>query len=204
MLDVGSGDAPYRSAWRAEVADGMWVCLDLDARRRPIVVGRAERLPFRDGTFDAVISTQLLGLVTDPAAMGREIGRVLRPGGRAWITGPAAYPYDSADPEHRFGEPDLPALLPGMGIVEIVRQGGMLALPFALANVAVREAVRASERRFGAPARLLRAPAALAYAAANLAGRILEGLAVRGPLRAYLGYLDARLPMNFLVVVEKR
>lgn len=189
---------------RERSGSGLFVRLDLDGTRRPDVVGRAERLPFRDGCFDAVICTQLLGLVADPAAMGHEIARVLRRGGRAWVSGPAAYPYDSAAPEHRFGEPDLPAVFPELRVVEIVRQGGMLALPFALANVAIREAVRSAERRFGMPARVLRVPGALAYTIANAAGWALERLAAGGPLRAFLGYLDGRLPMNFLVVADKR
>lgn len=200
MLDVGSGGAPYRR-WLAEGTH--YVRLDLDAASRPDVVARAEALPFASGAFDAVLSSQLLGLVDDPRAMGGEISRVLRPGGVAWVTGPAAWPYDSARVEHRFGAPELARLFSGLEVREIVAEGGMLALPFALANVAVREAVRSGERRLGVLGRALRVPAAAWYVATNVAGRTLERLAVRGPLAAFLGYLDRRLPMNFLVVAEK-
>jgi hypothetical protein len=50
---------------------------------------------------------------------------------------------------------------------------------------------------------VLRVPASGAYLVSNLAGRLLERLAGRGPLAEFLGYLDRRLPMNFLVVAEK-
>lgn len=52
----------------------------LDERIRP-VLGQAERLPFEDGSFDAVSLTYLLRYVEDPAATVHELARVLRTGG---------------------------------------------------------------------------------------------------------------------------
>ena len=49
--------------------------------RIPLVSGRAERLPFRDGQFDAVTFTYLLRYIDDPPATLSEMARVLRPGG---------------------------------------------------------------------------------------------------------------------------
>ena len=43
--------------------------------------GRAETLPFPDGSFDAVTVTYLLRYVDDPAAAIGELARVVRPGG---------------------------------------------------------------------------------------------------------------------------
>jgi demethylmenaquinone methyltransferase / 2-methoxy-6-polyprenyl-1,4-benzoquinol methylase len=54
------------------------------AGRRPgiaLVAGRAEQLPFRDGTFDALTFTYLLRYVDDPAATLAELARVVKPGG---------------------------------------------------------------------------------------------------------------------------
>lgn len=45
--------------------------------------GRAEELPFGDATFDGLTFTYLLRYVDDPAAVLRELARVVRPGGRA-------------------------------------------------------------------------------------------------------------------------
>jgi demethylmenaquinone methyltransferase/2-methoxy-6-polyprenyl-1,4-benzoquinol methylase len=50
--------------------------------RVSFVVGEAERLPFADGSFDALSFTYLLRYVDDRAATMRELTRVLRPGGR--------------------------------------------------------------------------------------------------------------------------
>jgi demethylmenaquinone methyltransferase / 2-methoxy-6-polyprenyl-1,4-benzoquinol methylase len=48
--------------------------------RIQLVAGQAERLPFRDATFDALTFTYLLRYVADPAATLRELARVLKPG----------------------------------------------------------------------------------------------------------------------------
>jgi demethylmenaquinone methyltransferase/2-methoxy-6-polyprenyl-1,4-benzoquinol methylase len=52
----------------------------LDGRIR-FVLGQGERLPFADGSFDAVTFTYLLRYVDDPARTLSELTRVLRPGG---------------------------------------------------------------------------------------------------------------------------
>lgn len=51
------------------------------ADRVRLVVGRAEELPFADGTFDALTFTYLLRYVVDPAGTIRELVRVVKPGG---------------------------------------------------------------------------------------------------------------------------
>jgi demethylmenaquinone methyltransferase / 2-methoxy-6-polyprenyl-1,4-benzoquinol methylase len=45
------------------------------------VLGRAERLPFRDGSFDAATFTYLLRYVDDPGGTVAEIARTVRAGG---------------------------------------------------------------------------------------------------------------------------
>jgi demethylmenaquinone methyltransferase/2-methoxy-6-polyprenyl-1,4-benzoquinol methylase len=46
-----------------------------------LVEGRAEELPFDDGSFDALTFTYLLRYVDDPARTLAELARVVRPGG---------------------------------------------------------------------------------------------------------------------------
>jgi demethylmenaquinone methyltransferase/2-methoxy-6-polyprenyl-1,4-benzoquinol methylase len=49
--------------------------------RIQLAAGRAEQLPFADGTFDALTFTYLLRYVDDPQATLCELARVVKPGG---------------------------------------------------------------------------------------------------------------------------
>ena len=65
------------------------------------VRGVAERLPFRDGVFDAVFSFNVLEHVRDPFAAASELIRVLKPGGELYTVVPFLQPYH-AFPHHYF------------------------------------------------------------------------------------------------------
>jgi len=52
----------------------------------PLVAADAARLPFKSRSFDAVVSTSSLHYWPDPVAGLREIARVLRAGGRVFVT----------------------------------------------------------------------------------------------------------------------
>lgn len=61
---------------------------ELDCENVEFRLGRAEQLEFADETFDAVVSFDVLEHVDDPALSFREIRRVVRPTGRAWVVFP--------------------------------------------------------------------------------------------------------------------
>ncbi len=63
------------SVARAKVGDSAELCR-----------GRAESLPFAGGTFDVVVSTNVLHYVRRADEALREMRRVLRPGGRLVVT----------------------------------------------------------------------------------------------------------------------
>ena len=57
------------------------VLLHAATRDIKLMEGRAEDLPFEDGSFDALTFTYLLRYVDDPVATLRELARVVKPGG---------------------------------------------------------------------------------------------------------------------------
>ncbi len=80
---------------------------ELGSSKTTFSVGRAEDLPFREGTFDAVVSFDVLEHCDDPRAAVGEIARVLRPNGRTWNVFPT---YKGARSSHLAYISDVPLL----------------------------------------------------------------------------------------------
>ncbi len=103
VLEIGSGPGlALRKLVRAVGPEGFVVGIDKSrtatrvaahAIRGAVLDGRAfvkqcgpELMPFRDRMFDKALAVNSFGLWEDPVRALREIGRVLRPGGRLVIT----------------------------------------------------------------------------------------------------------------------
>lgn len=84
VLDLGCGPGSMRNQLSGLNVVGM----DVDPKQRPTVCGVSQNLPFADGSFDFVVSNHSLEHFRDAEGAIREIGRVLKPGGRLFVSVP--------------------------------------------------------------------------------------------------------------------
>jgi SAM-dependent methyltransferase len=104
VLDAGAGKAPFRKLFdhvTYETADFGQV--NNKAYSELDYVCDLTDIPVPDEAYDLVLCTQVMEHVPDPLAVLRELHRVLKPGGQAWLSAPLFFaehekPYDF----HRF------------------------------------------------------------------------------------------------------
>ena len=90
LLDLGAGAKPYEPLYRTFFSD----CTSVDVPHSSHdtagidVMAWGHDLPFEGASFDCVICTEMLEHCPEPVPVVREIARVLRPGGSAFITTP--------------------------------------------------------------------------------------------------------------------
>ncbi len=87
VLEIGAGTGKVLSQLDAPYNGATDFSTKMRAARKPEGLVRrattdAQRLPFRDASFDFVLSVNLLEHVPSPQAVASEAARVLRPGGR--------------------------------------------------------------------------------------------------------------------------
>jgi ubiquinone/menaquinone biosynthesis C-methylase UbiE len=94
-LDIGTADGLLLDLVCSELKPSLAIGLDLswellktNTRKNPVVRADAEKLPFPDSSFDAVIATAIIEHVPHPSEFVAEIRRVLTPGGICVITTP--------------------------------------------------------------------------------------------------------------------
>ncbi len=135
LLDVGCGDKPYEAWFRPYVHSYTGIeqastfgVTAAGGRGGPDVVYGGGRMPFRDQSFDTVLSVQVLEHTPDPQGLVREMARVLAPDGTLILTAPFQFrlheePYDF----FRYSPHGLRTLCAaaGLEIVETHAQGGL-------------------------------------------------------------------------------
>lgn len=101
ILDFGCGSKPYKSLFKFD----QYIGVDIENPGHPHcneqvdVFFDGKSLPFEDASFDACFSTEVFEHVFEIDQTMREIRRVLRPGGKVFVTTPFVWdeheaPYD--------------------------------------------------------------------------------------------------------------
>ena len=101
ILDAGAGECAYQSYFShckyisadLAVGDNKWDYSNLD------YIAPLDNLPIDDASFDAILCTQVLEHLEYPREAVKELFRVLKPGGKLFLTVPMAHsehqvPYD--------------------------------------------------------------------------------------------------------------
>jgi SAM-dependent methyltransferase len=139
VLDAGAGDAPYRELFtHCEYVTADWPNSVHAGGRAADILASLEELPVEDGSFDAAISTQVIEHVPRPAAVLRELHRVLRPGGMLWLTAPLVWPlHEEPYDFFRYTEHGLRRLLADAAFVDadVRPRNGCMATLAQLAEV---------------------------------------------------------------------
>ena len=136
LLDVGCGDKPYEAWFRpfvrsyvgVEHAGTFSATAAAGMRDRPDVVYSGGTLPFRDGSFDTVLSVQVLEHTPRPAALVAEMSRVLAPNGTLILTAPFQFRLHEQPHDYfRYSPHGLRQLCADVGleVFETVAQGGL-------------------------------------------------------------------------------
>jgi SAM-dependent methyltransferase len=122
ILDAGAGECAYKGLFAhcryvgVDIAAGdrNWRSTNLNA------LAALERLPFAEGTFEAVLCTQTLEHVEFPRKVVAELHRVLSPGGRLFVTAPMAQAEHQAPRDYlRYTSFGLRSLLERAGFHDV-------------------------------------------------------------------------------------
>jgi SAM-dependent methyltransferase len=121
VVDIGAGDAPYRELFdHCDYVATDWAGSVHEYAGESDIVAPADALPLADGSADAVLLTQVLEHVPDPAVVLRESARVLRTDGALFATVPFVWELHELPHDYwRFTPASLDGLLADAGFTRI-------------------------------------------------------------------------------------
>ena len=171
VLDIGAADG-----WVGKILDPSVHYVSIDTPEtgealygaRPDVFANGKQLPFSDACADAVVCLEVIEHVDDPVRLVSEISRVLRPGGRLFLSVPFLYPiHDAPYDFQRYTRHGIKNLVnqSGLNVIAITDKTSSIHVAGALLCLAIAGGVSAQARWLGA---LLLLPAVLLVLVINI------------------------------------
>lgn len=204
ILDVGCGNSPFRPLLNPATTDYQGIDVQEAAsfgyQNPDTVYYDGKVIPFADHSFDAILCTEVLEHVADPAETIREMHRVLKPGGFGIITIPwsARFHYQPHD-YHRYTPSMLEILFQGFAHRSVTPRGTDFSSIASKVVVSyIRNFLRILPRDLMG---FLLAPLRLLAALASLP--VLIGALVLGHCGILFGLGSTDDPLGYTVVVKK-
>lgn len=122
MLDFGCGTKPYKKLFNVE----KYVGIDIknDAHDNDLsfvdVFYDGRHIPFEDGYFDSIYSSEVITHISDVEPVMAEIARVLKPGGKMLLTVPFVW--------HENEQPNDAVRYTSFGIINLLERHGLKVL----------------------------------------------------------------------------
>lgn len=204
ILDVGCGNSPFRPLLNPATTEYQGIDVQEAAsfgyRNPDTVYYDGKVIPFPDHSFDAILCTEVLEHVAEPAETIREMHRVLKPGGMAIITIPwsARFHYQPYD-YHRYTPSMLDILFRAFPNRVITPRGTDLSSIASKVVVSyIRNLLRIRPRGL---TDILLAP--LRILAALLAIPVLIGALILGHCGIHFGLGSTDDPLGYTLLVRK-
>jgi SAM-dependent methyltransferase len=121
VADVGAGDSPYRELFgHTDYVAIDWSQSPHEGAHEVDIDASAAKIPVAAGAFDAALSTQVLEHVPDPAAVLGELHRIVKPGGRVFLTVPLVWElHELPHDYYRYTQLGLTHLLRSAGFADV-------------------------------------------------------------------------------------
>ena len=169
VVDLGGKRTPYKRHFEGRFTK--YVAIDLSKEEGVDVISDGHNLGIRGLSVDVVVCTQVLEHVRNPFRFVSEIWRILKPGGRLFLTVPAFYPIHGGPYDAwRFLPDGIKILLGNFSRVTFRPEYGTIGTLFRMINVYIL--IFGSRLRWGG--RLLSLPF---FGASNLIGYSLDRFA---------------------------
>lgn len=131
LLDLGCGKVPFYAAYRDSIRESTCVDWPQTLHCNPhidVYCDLTQPLPFDSGSFDTVLSSDVIEHLPDPVLAFQEMGRMLRPGGKLLLNTPFLYMLHEVPHDYyRHTRYSLERLtrLGGMEVLELAEIGGL-------------------------------------------------------------------------------